>query len=278
MFAFKKFILPCVSLFILVACSKSPQNTPDPNPPIEPPPIKPPVEQPSNQKCTLLKGVYYQNNVAYDSSEFVYSDTSIIRTNEASGRYYTFEYSNGTIVKRNHFLKGANQAAAYTNFSYNAENNITAIEIYDGNNKVRSFYFNYNAGKLEKLVAKKFSSITSSEVVEYETSYTYTGENITQSTKVQNIGGNTQTEVINYSYDNLDNFLKKRTNAFLVEPYFFSLEGSLYPYFFSKNNIKGIVYNGGANSPHTYRTNTSGYLTEITINNQIASRYRYECK
>lgn len=268
MLTLRKFVLICSTLLILNACNKNSEDDLNPNPPITQPPI---------QKCKLLKGIYYQNDLAVDSAAFVYNDTLIVKTNEASGRYYTFEYSNNNLVKRNHFLKGATQASAYTDFTYNAENNLTAIETYDGTTKVRSYYFSYTSGKLNRVIAKRFSSITGTDIIDYEYTYTYSGENITQATIVQNTGTGSETVIVNYTYDNSENHLKKRTHAFLVEPYYFSKEGTLYPYFFSKNNLTGLVYNSGTNSPHTYLANSSGYLTQIIIGGKVAVRYGYEC-
>lgn len=257
MLILRKFALFSSTLFILNACNKSSDTT----------------VQPPKQKCKLLKAIYFQNGVAADSTEFVYTDTLVTKTDEASGRYYTFEYSNGNLVKRNHFLKGTTEPAAYTSFTYNADNNITAIEIYTGITKNRSYDFTYTSGKLNKVIAKLFYSPAGIEITDYEYTYTYSGDNITQA-----IITGSQTATVNYTYDNAENHLKKRTNAFLIEPYYFTREGSLYPYFFSKNNIAGIVYNGGPNSPHTYLTNSSGYLTEISMGGKIAVRYEYECK
>jgi hypothetical protein len=272
----RKAILFVLTVLVISACNKSSQD----NTPVEPIPSQnsSPNEQSKVQNCKPLKGFYYIDGSVNDSAEFVYAGDLIVRVNQASqSRYYTFEYNNGKIVKRNHFLDGATQAAAYTIFNYDTDHKIVSIEMfYDPNNKTRSYTFSYTSGKLSKVIAKRFSGGT--EFTEYEYTYIYTGDNISQSTIVQFSNGYSQTSIIDYTYDNKENYFKKQPNAFLVEPSFFTQEGALYPYFFSSNNIVSILYNGAPSGTQSFVANSSGYLTEMLFNNKLAVSYKYECK
>ena len=233
---------------------------------------------PTIQKCKVIKGVYVQNNVIIDSAEFIYNDTLLVRTKLMSGEYFTFEYSNNKLVRRVLFLKDGTQSVVYTNFVYDAENNLTVAEGYAGTH-YRYIEFMYSSGKLMKVTDKSYSSFYGNST-DYEYTYSYTGDNITQSTILKAPGSsNPQTIIVKYTYDTLENYFKKWPNSFLVEPYFFRKECTLFPYFFSKNNIAGIQYNGAANSPQNWKTNSSGYILEnFSTDGRTGWRYEYECK
>ncbi|HUS00818.1 MAG TPA: hypothetical protein VMY77_03785 [Chitinophagaceae bacterium] len=225
----------------------------------------------------MAKGIYFNpNKNAFDTTQFIYADTLLVRVNEIqNARYYTFEYSNGGIVKRNHFLVNSTESA-YTLFTYDAQGKLTAIEVFDDkNNKSRSYILSYSGDKLAKAIEKRHTSL-GTVYVENEYTYTYTGDNISRSTIFSPV--TSQTSVVDYTYDNQENHLSKRKNTLLVEPYFFTKEGTLYPYFFSRNNLLTVVFNGvPSGGIHKWVTNPSGYLTEILVDNKSTVKYEYNC-
>jgi hypothetical protein len=262
----KNTILLSLSFFLLNACSKTDNsNTNEQTPPVI-----------NTRSCKVVKGLYFNpNNNRFDTAQFIYADTLLVRLNEIqNARYYTFEYSNGRIVKRNHFLVGSTESA-YTIFTYDAQGKMTAIEIFDDKNiKNRSYILTYSGNMLVKVIAKRhYMGI---EIIETEYNYTYTGDNISRSTIFS--PGTSQTIVVEYTYDSEQNHLNKRINTLLVEPYFFTKEGTLYPYFFSRNNLLTVVYNGvPSGGVHKWVTNPSGYLTELLVDNTVLVKYEYNC-
>jgi hypothetical protein len=268
----RQFVLYSSTLLLLNACGKNSEiaSTPTPTPPI--------VQQPPAQKCTLVKSVYHINGLPVDSAELVYADSVLVRVNELkSGVYHTFEYSRGNIIKRNSFQNGAAQPASYTIIAYNAENMVTTLDFYAEGIKYRTFDFTYTAGKLNKVIDKRYGINPFPDIIENEYTFTYTGDNISRTTQVHHPFIDPETTISNYSYDTVANHLRKRTNPLIVEPWFFRLEGTLYPYYFSKNNISNIEINGN-NSPHIFQINASGYLTEIIVKGKVVNKYVYECK
>lgn len=263
----KNTILLSLSIFLLNACSKNDNsNTNQQNPPVI-----------NTKNCKLVKGIYFNpNKNAFDTSQFIYSDTLLVRLNEIqNNRYYTFVYNNGRIVKRNHIVVNSTESA-YTLFTYDAQGKLTDIEIFDDkNNKNRSYILSYSGDKLAKAIENRYTSFGTG-YVENEYTYTYTGDNISRSTIFSPL--NSQTSVVNYTYDNQENHLSKRKNTLLVEPYFFTKEGTLYPYFFSSNNLLTVVYNGvPSGGTHKWVTNTGGYLTDLFLDNKLIVRYEYNC-
>jgi len=264
----KAFASPLVLILclILAACTKSSENkvAEDPQP---------------TQKCKLVKVFDFNDplRLGYDTIEYIYTDSVLTRVNSrrSGGIYYTFEYENGRIKRRNHFLNGTADKA-YTDITYSAEGKIEKLADYGFDNRLwRTIEFSYFSGQLSKVLRTAYFS-NGVGVPDWEFTYTFSGGNISRVKAVKFERSGDVTSIVDYSYDTKSNYFRKRPYAFLTDANFFSLEGHLYAYFFSENNI---ISGSSRSTPniHQYIDDEMGNLSELIIGDKVFLRYEYQC-
>lgn len=253
-----------ISLFLISACQKEPS-----------------ADTPPEIKCQIDKTYYFNllGTIA-DSLLYTYTGNKLTKISNADG-YYTFEYSNDKITKRNYYETGFPGLAGYDIATYNIDGTLATIKSYldyTGQLSQYSQYdFSYTNGKLIKFDSKEYDYDTNQLELYESTTYSYMGNNITKAilTDYSISGGDVDT--YDYSYDSNENYFAKN-NALLTDLFFFEdPDGSMLPLLISSNNV--INANDGYDDyPVSYKLDSKNNLYEFYTDGRLDSRYLYNCR
>jgi hypothetical protein len=213
-----------------------------------------------------------------DSLEYTYTNNKLTKASNADG-YVTFEYTNDKITRRNSYATGSVDLDGYDIATYNTDGTLATIKSYfDFNGQIIlacQYEFNYANSKPVKFDVKNYNHITSQFELYESTTYTYTGNNITQS--ICTTTGTTEIDTFNYSHDNNENYLAK-TNALFTDLAFIDgLNGEIIPLLLSTNNVTKI-FEGNDEYLLTYKLDSKSNFFEWHLDGDLASRYFYDCK
>ena len=233
------------------------------------------------ENCRVSKAYYFNlNGDIADSMVYTYTGDTLTKISNADG-YFTFEYSNNKITKRNYFESGYPDVVAYDIFSYNTDGTIATIKTYeDFLGQVTQFLqhdFEYAGGKLTRFELQEYSFNSNQLELHESTAYTYTGNNITKAVFTDHSINGTLEYTYTYSYDNNENYFT-RNKVLLADAFFFEgLDGTTIPLLKSANNATS-ANDGYEDYPITYKLNGQKNLFEFYTGGDIDSRYLYECK
>ena len=256
-------LLSSFSLFLISSCQKEPSS--DTLPEIN---------------CLLEKAYYYDDTgTVADSMAYTYTNNKVIKVSNADG-YITLEYTNEKVSKRNFYSTGFPDSHAYDVVTYNADGTLATIKTYfDFNGQVIQFEqyeFSYTNGKLVKLDIKEYDPDTSQFELYETTTYTYTGDNITQSITNDRDAG-TPDEIFHYSHDNNENYFIKSNALFTDFAFVDGLQGSSIPLLISANNVTR-VFDDTDELLLNYKLDSKNNFYEWYFDDVLASRYFYDCK
>lgn len=232
----------------------------------------------SGNACKVSQVQYFDSGRVEETGNYTYTGNQLTKV-QFNDYYYTFEYTNNNISKRNYFVSAASTPEYYDQITYNSDGTVNRIEI-SAKTQTSSYApflridNTYSGGKLNKTTYLFIDGGVTEPII--ESNYTYTGNNIT----TLNYTDYTDTSqgTINYTYDSNPNFFKKQNSqAFLVEQIFniflFSIEGfALLPMGISENNVTNI-----SNSTISYEPDDKQNLKDLKIGGDLFARYTYQC-
>ena len=257
------YLLLCSSaLFLTSSCQKGPS-----------------IDTPPETNCLLVKTHYfnYGGSLA-DSLEYTYANNKLTKASNADG-YITFEYTNDKITRRNSYATGSADPDGYDIATYNTDGSLGIIKTYfEFNGQIipfEQYEFNYTNGKLVKFDVKDYNVNTSQFELNESTTYTYTGNNITQSVRTNT--GYPEIDTSNYSHDNNENYLVKINALFADLAFIGGLNGETIPLLLSVNNVTK-VFEGNDEYLLTYKLDSKNNFFEWYLDGDLASRYFYDCK
>ncbi|MBD0276708.1 MAG: hypothetical protein ICV81_01905 [Flavisolibacter sp.] len=229
--------------------------------------------------CRVTKVYIFNSGVRDDSASYFYTGSKVAKVQFGDSVYYTIEYNGDKVAQRKYFSGSASIPDGYDVISYNQDGTPSKIEGFVRINNVNINYskvdFSYNAGKLEKTTT--YENNGTSLVKLDESTFTYTGNNITKVTKVDITDGSQTT--INYSYDDKNNYFKKQNSQFyFIDPYFIidGFNSALAPLYFSSNNVNGLG-SSGLIIPVEYILDEKQNLKAIKIAGETTLEYNNFC-
>lgn len=236
---------------------------------------------PADQSCKVVKAYYYDNNVVDDSASYTYTGSQVTKVTLSDGDYYTYEYSNNRVSKRNYFESGSTAVSETTQVTYNGDGTISKIESFDRTGGANELFgridFMYNGGKLAKTTLNAIDNGTATKLA--EDIFEYTGNNITKVTTTTYFNG-TQTSSVSFAYDtNANYFTKQNKDFFLIDPFFGEeLGGAGLAFIISANNVSSVSSNTiPFPIPLTYTLDAKGNLTKLSAANESLIGYTYQC-
>ncbi|HKZ66556.1 MAG TPA: hypothetical protein VJ111_09390 [Chitinophagaceae bacterium] len=255
-------LLSSLAVFLISSCQKEPSTDSSPE-----------------TNCLLVKTHYFDYVGALaDSLEYTYINDKLMKASNVGG-YITFEYTNEKITKRNYYATGSTDLDAYDIATYNTDGSLAIIKSYfNFNGQImpsEQYEFNYANGKLVKFELKDYNSNTSQFELNESTTYTYTGNNITQSVSIT--AGTSEIDTSNYSHDDNENYLVKINALFADLAFVGGLNGETIPLLLSVNNVTK-VFEGNDEYLLTYKLDSKNNFFEWHLDGDLASRYFYDCK
>lgn len=242
---------------------------------------EPSLDMPAETNCRLAKAYYFNllGDIT-DSLAYTYTGDTLTKISNSEA-YFTFEYLNNKIVKRNYYETGSAGLAGYDIAVYNTDGTLATIKSYidyTGQFSQYSQYdFSYENGKLVKFDVKEYDYSTSQLELSESSTYTYTGNNITKAVVTDYTVPVSDVDTYNYSYDSNENYFAKN-NALLTDLLFFEdPDGSMLPLVISSNNITK-VYDGYDEYPVSYKLDSKNNFYEFYTAGGLDSRYLYDCK
>ncbi len=229
--------------------------------------------------CRVTKVYIYDSGAKEDSATYFYTGTKVSKVQLSDGNYYTIEYNGNKVAQRKFYNGNATTPDDYDVITYNADGTPSKIESFVQINNTNVVYnrvdFSYNAGKLDKITIFDHDG-TSLKKVE-ESTYTYTGNNITKLTRMDIASGTQRT--FNYVYDDKSSYFKKQNSQFFFIDPFFIVDGfntSFAPLYFSSNNVTGLGFSG-ITVPFEYILDEKQNLRAIKIAGETALEYTTLC-
>jgi hypothetical protein len=219
-----------------------------------------------------------------DSAEFTYSANRITKVKLNSDYYFTLDYSNEKITKRNFFNSATNASEGYDLISYNADGTIKKIDRYDNSVTPQIWElieFNYGQGKLVK--AKISDDDGSGNLLpEIEAAYSYSGNNINKIvTQSYSFGQPSDLDSISLVYDAQPNYFKKQDSYYLfTNPFFIEFDLGFLAFMSSENNLIKSVNPANPSDVliYAYTPDSRGNLATVSEDGQIGLRYSYNCQ
>ncbi len=251
-----------IALFLLSSCQKEPAADTTPE-----------------TACKLTKAYYFDEiGTLADSLVYTYTNNKISKAANADG-HIAFAYSDDKITKRSFYDASSQQQDAYDVATYNSDGTLKTIKKYYsfGNQTIPydQYDFIYSGNKLVKFEVKYYNTTTSQYELYETTTYTYTGDNITQS--ITDPSSTSLSDTLNYAHDTNKNYFTK-SNAFFFEFAFMEeISGSVIPLIMSSNNVIS-VYEDGDEFPLAYKVDDKNNFSEWYLDGRLGSRYLYDCK
>lgn len=262
-----------ITATLFTACNKEPENDVD-------------NQSGTGADCRPFKVYLYgfTGSVPFiDTLVYTYSDANV--TNITGPKYYfTYEYAGGHIIKRNYFDSlSATTSTDYDTVSYNSDGTVSKIQSYsydDVNDwKYEDRYeFTYNADKLVKLTYTDYWNDEPSGDKDTHF-YTYTGNNITRDSVVEDRSTWSDVSVYHYTYDDQKNhFNKSGANALFHSAIAMDLDGVMLPFFFSSNNVTGAREGDDVEEmKFSYTTDTKGNVQQMKVDGITGAVWEYQC-
>ncbi|WP_303319165.1 hypothetical protein Q4Q34_16420 [Flavivirga abyssicola] len=209
----------CISLF---ACSSESTDTPD---------------EPTNDSTLLKKTIEtYDDEVI--TTNYTYDGNKLISVISDDGYKFEYIYENGILVRVNSYVDG--ELDGYTTISYNQNEKIANYILHIINDITEKYVFTFNSDNTVT-ESRYIGDLNSQTNFQNTTTYSYTGENITNLT-------NTGYE-LSYQYDNKNGIYK---NIHAIEVL----------------NLLSIDFgalNGNTNNPTSIIDNNNGNIASETF-------------
>ena len=227
--------------------------------------------------CKVSQVQYFDSGQVYETGRYTYTENQLTKV-QFDDYYYTFERTNNNISKRNYFFSASSSPEYYDQITYNSDGTISRIEVSEKTQTstytpVLRIENTYSGGKINKTNYLLIDGGMTEPFL--ESTYTYTGNNITSMSYVDY--SDTSQGTVNYTYDSNPNLFKKQNNQiFLVDQLFnflFSFESFiLLPMGFSENNVTNI-----SNTTISYESDDRQNLKDVKIGGILFARYTSQC-
>ena len=231
--------------------------------------------------CILAKAFYFDSiGAVSDSVIYAHTGSNITKLSNAAG-HVTLEYTNDKVSRRNFFDATNTTPDAYDIAEYNNDGTLSSIKSYilfGTFVQYAQYDFTYSGDKLSKLDVKQYDTYSNQlELVSFST-FTYSGNNITQSvtTYYDPGGGPPDIGTLVYSFDNSENYFRKNNAIFTDYLFVNAIDGSIIPLLFSANNVTKVT-EGTDETPLVYTLDSNQNFYEFLFAGQKYSRYVYEC-
>ena len=230
--------------------------------------------------CKIDKIVNYEDDDPIDTVGFVYNGVLASRVNY-SDYYTTFDYAGTYPLRRNYFETGSTTAAAYEQFSYNADSTLARVNFYLVDPALPQpflyiqYDFTYNGSQLSKLTTKVDTSGTGPEPL-IDAYFVYTGNNITQVMQYDLV--DQVADTISYTHDGKQNYFSKQPNLWLSDNLFANFDGIVLPIALSGNNVVLLTATDATTLPVAYEETDKEDIAEMRLDGELYARYYYKCQ
>lgn len=232
--------------------------------------------------CLVTKMDVYQNDTVNGSVQYTYTDKKLTKA-DFDGGYYTFEYANNRISKRNYYDdSNPNVVDEFASVSYNADGTISKIEYFDVNGSANERFlieeFAYTGGKINKLTTSYefYGSLYPAK----EYAFTWSGANISRATSTDYQDDPPTVQTYDYTFDTNGNyFAAQNMQLLLTDPIFETYGGVFIPALASANNVKSVK-SGSAPVPFdlTYTLDDRKNVQLIKLAGETLAGYSYQCQ
>jgi len=252
-----------VSVLLLASC----QQDPDPTPPAS--------------NCKLQKEYSYDSGSVDDSAIYTYTNNRVTKV-ETSYLYFTVEYANDKISRRNFYQPGTTVMNGHEIITYNSDGTINKVERFEdnGSNAVlwERMNFTYSGGKLVK-VATVADDGTGTVAPYSDVNFQYTGNNVTKEVYTY-FGSTPETDSITFQNDaNPNYFTHQSTQFWLLDPNFLDAEAQALVFFLNQNNVTTVIDSYDPLSPihYSYEADSHGNLIRFKEDGTLYLQYVYSC-
>lgn len=260
------FGLAALMVCVFVACQKEPDDSL----------VTPPV---NNCKLDLI--YYYGDDpVPVDTVNFEYNGNQVSMADYHD--YYTeLTYTGDRISRRNYYVPGMPDVAAFDEFTYNGDGTLSRVDFYIADQNLPTpvllfrYTFSYQGGRLTQFTTSIDTSGTG-PVPYLEYYYTYTGQNISEAFEVDLF--NSTLDTLYYTYDANANYYQKVPALWLTDNLFTDFDGFLLPMALSANNVISIADRDGNSSAFTYTTTANDNIETLRFDGELVARYLYKCQ
>ena len=232
--------------------------------------------------CTLAKALYFDNGGSVsDSIIYTYTGAYITKISNPDG-YAVLEYTNDRVSRRNFYTTGSTLIDAYDIITYNGDGTISNIKSYIMLGSALQYSqsdFTYTSGKLSKLDIKNVD-LSTGQLEPYSSStFTYSGDNISQSvnTFYDDTGAVSVIANLSYAFDNNENYFKKNNSIFTDYLFVDAVDGTIVPLLLSANNVTKVT-EGPDETLLVYTLDSNLNFHEFFFGGSKYSRYLYDCK
>jgi hypothetical protein len=231
--------------------------------------------------CILAKAFYFDSiGAVSDSVIYTYTGGYITKLSNAAG-YAALEYTSDKVSRRNFFNATSTTPDAYDIAAYNNDGTLSSIKSYIVFGTVvqyAQYDFTYSSGKLSKLEVKQFDIYSNQLELTSISTFTYSGNNISQSvtTYYDPAGGPPDISTLSYGFDNNENYFIKNNAIFTDYIFVDAIDGSIVPLLFSANNVTKVT-EGTDETPLVYTLDSNQNFYEFLFAGQKYSRYVYDC-
>jgi len=232
--------------------------------------------------CTLAKAFYFDSvGTVSDSIVYTYTGAYITKLSNAAG-FATLEYTSDKVTRRNFFSAGSSTADAYDVIAYNSDGTISSIKsyvIFGSAIQYAQYDFTSSGGKLSKLDIKEIDFNSGQLKPSSSSTFTYSGENISQSvtTYYDDTGAVSDVATLTYAFDGNANYFKKNNAVFTDYLFVDALDGTIIPLLLSANNVTKVT-DGTDETPLVYTLDSNQNFYEFLFGGAKYSRYIYDCR
>jgi len=232
--------------------------------------------------CTLAKAYYFDSvGSISDSIVYTYTGAYITKMSNAAG-YATLEYTTDKVTKRNFFNAGSTTADANDVIAYNGDGTISSIKsyiIFGSTIQYAQYDFTYSSGKLSKLDLKEVDFNTGQLKPSSSSTFTYSGDNISQSvtTYYNDTGGVDDVATLTYAFDTNENYFRKNNAIFTDYLFVDALDGTIIPLLLSANNVTKVT-EGTDETALAYTLDSNQNFYEFLFGGAKYARYIYDCR
>jgi len=232
--------------------------------------------------CTLAKAFYFDSvGTVSDSIVYTYTGAYITKLSNAAG-FATLEYTSDKVTRRNFFSAGSSTADAYDVIAYNSDGTISSIKsyvIFGTTIQYAQYDFTYNGGKLSKLDLKEVDFNSGLLKPSSSSTFTYSGENISESvtTYYDDTGAVDDVATLTYDFDTNANYFRKNNAIFTDYLFVDALDGTIVPLLLSANNVTKVT-DGTDETALVYTLDSNQNFYEFLFGGAKYARYIYDCK
>jgi len=232
--------------------------------------------------CTVARAYYFDSAGSIsDSIVYTYTGAYITKMSNAAG-YATLEYTSDKVIKRNFFSAGSTTADAYDVIAYNGDGTISSIKsyvVFGSNIQYAQYDFTSSGGKISKLDLKEVDFNSGQLKPSSSSTFTYTGDNISQSvtTYYDDTGAVDDVVTLTYAFDTNANYFGKNNSIFTDYLFVDALDGTIIPLLLSVNNVTKVT-EGTDETALAYTLDSNQNFYEFLFGGAKYSRYIYDCK